>query len=155
LFLGRPGAGFTLMELVVVIAIVAVLSIVALSQTQTYATRGFYDRLLSQVSYARKAAVGQRRAVCVHLEVNQSRLFYPDGAGVCPGATGVRGPDGAAPFTVAVPAGTTVNAATFQFNGEGNYLLANGTAAAAALAINLSGDDSFQITIEPVTGYVR
>ena len=145
------------MELVVVIAIVAVLSIVAFSRTQTFATRGFYDRLLAQVSYARKAAVGQRRAICVYLAADQSRLFYPDAGGTCPVApgTGVRGPDGAAPFTVAVPAGTTVDVATFQFNGEGNYLLAHGTAAAAALAINLSGDDAFQITIEPVTGYVR
>ena len=107
----------SLLELVVIIVIIGVLSIFVAARMRTTVeqTRAFYDQLLSQVQYARKVAVAQRRATCVHIDAAQSRLFYSNAAGnACPAATGVSAPTGEVPFTVPIPAGTTATAAVFH-----------------------------------------
>ncbi len=108
-------------------------------------TRGFYDELLSQVQYARKLAIAQRRSVFVRIDAAQSLLCY-NAAGEC---SGVAGPNGAAPFTVGIPTGVTVTAATVEFDGLGRY------PAAGPLTITVTGDGSLTFTVEHDTGYVR
>jgi len=139
--------GFTLAELIAVILIVAVISVIALSRLPggVATTRGFYDELLSQVQYARKAAVAQRRSVFVRISAAQSLLCY-NAAGAC---AGVVAPSGAVPFTVTVPAGVTVAPATLEFDGLGRYV------AAAPLTVVVAGDGNLQFTVEHETGYVR
>ena len=139
--------GFTLAELIAVILIVAVISLIALSRLPGgfATTRGFHDELLSQVQYARKAAVAQRRSVFVRIDAAQSLLCY-NAAGAC---AGVVAPNGAVPFAVAVPAGVTVTPATFEFDGLGRY------PAAAPLTVAVAGDGNLQFTVEHETGYVR
>jgi MSHA pilin protein MshC len=87
--------GFTVVELVLVIVIVSILSAFVMTRFAGgfASTRGFYDELLAQVSYARKAAVAQRRAVFVRIDGAQSELCY-NGAGAC---AGVSSPTGQSP----------------------------------------------------------
>src|SRR3970040_1806517 len=61
------GAGFSLPELVVVIVVVAVIAAVAAPRLSrgTYDTLGYSHRIEAALQAARKAAVAQRRTVCV------------------------------------------------------------------------------------------
>ena len=145
--------GFTLIELVVIIVIVGVLSIfVGTRMTGSVErTRAYYDELLSQVQYARKVAVAQRRAVFVLVEPTQSRLCY-----VADCSNGVASPTGEVPFRVAVPSGVTVAPnPTFQFDALGRPRNNLGALIGAQLVLGVTGDGSYQILIEQETGYVR
>ena len=120
-------------------------------------TRGFYDQLLSQVQYARKVAVAQRRAVCVHIGAAQSSLFYSNALGnACPATTGVAAPTGGAPFTLAVPDGVSpLTPVTFQFDALGRYRDPGGGETTAPLVVSVAGDGNYQLTVQHETGYVR
>jgi MSHA pilin protein MshC len=146
-------SGFTLAELVTVLAIAAVIAVFAAPRlVGTFAsTRGFYDRLISQLTYARKAAIAQRRQICAVITSTQSSIVY--GGASC-SATGVNGPTGSA-FTLSVPSGITVTNTTFQFDALGRYLDSAGVLATSNLAIAVSGDGSYTITVERDTGYVH
>jgi MSHA pilin protein MshC len=152
-------SGFSLVELVVIIVIVGIISIVASAGISGSATqtRGFYDELLSQVQFARKVAVAQRRPVCVHIGAAQSSLFYSNALGnACPATAGVGAPTGGVPFTVTVPAAVTpLNPVTFQFDALGRYRDQVGGATAAPLVVSVAGDGDYQLTIQHETGYVR
>jgi MSHA pilin protein MshC len=150
--------GFTIVELVVIIVIVGVISIFVSARLSgsVEQTRAFYDELLTQVQFARKVAVAQRRAVFVRIAGAQSRLCYSkDGA--CTGTDAVASPRGAAPFAVAVPSGVTLTpaAVTFQFDALGRYRDLDGVAATAQLALSVAGDGNYQFLVEHETGYVR
>ena len=145
-------------ELIAVIVVIGVLSAVATARISDglWTTRGFYDQVLSQVQYGRKAAVAQRRAVFVRLDGGQSRLCY-SAAGACSGADGVASPTGAVPFSVAVPAGVALNSAApvFQFDALGRYRDSTGAATAAPLLVSVVGSDTLTFTVEHETGYVH
>jgi MSHA pilin protein MshC len=139
-----------------VIVVVGIISVFAMGRvTGGFATtRSVYDQLLSQVQYARKTAVAQRRAVFVRINAAQSRLCYSAG-GACTGADGVTSPSGEVPFQVAVTPGVTVTAATFQFDALGRYRDSAGAATTTPLVISVNGDGNIQFTIEHDTGYVH
>lgn len=117
-------------------------------------TRGVYDELLSQVQYARKAAIAHRRPVFVRIGAADSRLCY-SAAGTCTGNDGVAGPTGGVPFTVVIPAGIAVSMGAFQFDALGRYRDAAGAPTAAPLVVTVTGDGTLQFTVEHDTGYVR
>ena len=144
--------GFTIVELIVILTIVGILAAFVSTRMSTSVeqTRAVYDQLLTQVQYARKTAVAQRRPVFVRIEATESRLCY-EAAGAC---TGVASPTGEVPFRVAIPAPVTATAVTFQFDGLGRPRTAGGVLAAQQ-TINISGDGSHQFLIEQETGYVR
>lgn len=139
--------GFSLAELVAVILIVAILSAVAVARFRDgfAQTRGFHDQLLSQVQYARKVAVAQRRSVFVRIDAAQSVLCY-NAAGAC---VGVASPSGEVPFALAIPSGINVTPAGIEFDGLGRY------PAAGPLVVAVTGDETLQFTVEHETGYVR
>ena len=119
-------------------------------------TRAFYDELRSQVQFARKVAIAQRRVVCVHIGATQAQLFYATPAGdACPAAAGVPGPRGDVPFSVQMPSGTGVPATTFQFDPLGRYRAADGTATTMPLVLNVAGEGSYQVSVQHETGYVQ
>lgn len=61
-------SGFTLLELIVIIGIIGILAVVALprlQQDEGFKQRAFHDQTLAALRYAQKAAIAQRRTVCV------------------------------------------------------------------------------------------
>lgn len=126
------------------ILVVSVLSVFAVARFSGgfATTRGFYDELLSQVQYARKVAIAQRRPVFVRIDGAQSQLCY-NAVGAC---TGVASPTGGVPFTLTVPSGVVVAPAMVAFDGLGRY------PAPGPLTLTV-GD--LQFTVEHETGYVR
>ena len=139
------------------IVIVGIISVVATARISTgfAETRGLYDKLLSQVQYAHKAAVAQRRAVFVRIDAAQSRLCY-SAAGTCTAGDAVASPTGDVPFSVAIPATIAVNpAVTFQFDSAGRYRTSAGAATITPLVITVTGDGTLQFTVEHDTGFVH
>jgi MSHA pilin protein MshC len=150
--------GFSMIELIAVILVIGIISIVATARISSGVAdaRATYDRLLSQMQYARKAAIAQRRAVCVHVAPAQSQLFYSNAAGnACPAATGVAAPTGEVPFTVAATGGVALAAGVspFQFDALGRYRDAAGAATAAPNLLGVTG--GLQFSVEHDTGYVH
>jgi len=151
-------SGFTLVELVATLIIVGVLAVVAMPrffERQTFDARAFSDQTLSILRYAQKAAVAQRRTVCV--------AFSPANAvpatitltvastfdGNCD--TDLTGPNRAAPYMITAPVGISFSA--LNPNVTSNSFSPLGQAGIGQ-TIQVSGAPNI-ITIERETGYVR
>lgn len=65
----RRARGFTLVELVMILIILGILAIFAMPRLDKniFEQRAFHDQFKAALQYARKAAVAQRRYVCVTL----------------------------------------------------------------------------------------
>lgn len=150
--------GFSLTELIAILVVVGIISVFATSRIGTGSAnvRSCYDQLLSQVQYARKVAIAQRRAIFVRIDAAQSRLCY-SAAGACTTNDAVAGPGGDVPFRVGFPAGVAVapGVAVFQFDSLGRYRTAAGGATATPNVVSVTGEGGLQFSIEHDTGYVR
>lgn len=146
--------GFTQVELIAAIIILGILAAVAIprfANRTTFDARGFYDGSLAALHYAQKSAVAQRRQVCVTFTAVTLTLTVDAAfsAGGC--ALNLTGPDGTAPYTVAVPAG----AAGVAFNPvPANFVFFPSGAASVAQAVSVSGMAGRVITVDAVTGNV-
>jgi prepilin-type N-terminal cleavage/methylation domain-containing protein len=74
----RSLAGFTLVELIVVIVLVGILSVVAMPRffDKTFDEAGFHDGVKAAVQHARRTAVASRRFVCVNVTVGTGAAGY-------------------------------------------------------------------------------
>lgn len=150
----RPTAGFTVLELVVVIAVIGVLALVALPRLSGLAgfdEVGYRDRVRSTIEYARKAAVAQRRNVQVSLAAGSVTVKIdsdiPEGALantfdrnlVLPGSNS---------HTFSAPSGVSLSPAptTLVFDAQGQP--------SASGSFTVTGS-SAPIVVEAVTGYVH
>lgn len=140
-------AGFTLVELITVLVLVGILAVAALPRffdQNVFASRGFLDETMAQLRYAQKAAVAQRRDVCVAL----------GGAGVALNIAAAAGAGAACNTALALPnpprggAGLTASVAAFRFRADGS------TDQAADITLNVAGATA-TITIDRLTGHVR
>jgi len=69
--------GFTLVELIMVIVMMGVLAVFAaprLFDSTDFYARGFHDETMALLRYAQKAAVAQRRLVCVSLTLPEPAM---------------------------------------------------------------------------------
>jgi len=144
-------SGFTLVELIAVMIIIAVLAVAALPrlfERQTFDARGFSDGTLAMLRYAQKAAIAERRRVCVDFSANtvSLRVAGAPGASVCDAP--LSGPDGKEQYTIAAKGGIAFAPvpAGFSFTALGQ--------ASAAATIRISGSAT-TITVEKETGYVH
>ncbi len=147
--------GFTLVEVVVVMIIVGILAVVVLPRFVDrlgFDTRGFADQLRSALGLARKAAVAQRRNVCVAFTASSVSATQASAAGqASPCVQPLVDPATGAALALAAPVGVTLAASsgiTFSALGEPLGALANVT-------ITVSGDGSQLITVEQGTGHVH
>ncbi|MGQ5525041.1 GspH/FimT family pseudopilin [Chitinimonas sp. PSY-7] len=140
--------GFTLVELAITLVVMAILLAVLaprLFDTSQFATRGFADRLIANLRFARELAIAQRAPVYVRLSASQVQ-FCLDSA--CTQAA--TGADGTTPFVMAIPDGLTLaTTSNFSFDGLG------ATSLGSTLSVSLVGDQVVLITVEADTGYVH
>ncbi len=166
----RMARGFTLIELIMVIVILGVLAVFAaprIFNSNDFYARGFHDETLSILRYAQKAAVAQRRMVCVGFDTtttpNTAVLTMEDTATTptvnC--TVNLVGPTGNSPATITARSGTgyaaiktgTASVTGLIFNGLGQPVSVTRTALIDSTTIDITNAAS--ITVEAGTGYVH
>lgn len=111
--------GFTLVELVVTLIIVGILAAFVAPRffgTHGFEERGFYDETLFALRFAQKAAIAQRRLVCVEFPNDKTvrlRIASANPAAACD--TNLTGPDGTTPYTIDATADTKYRNADVKF----------------------------------------
>lgn len=138
--------GFTLVELITVMVLIGVLAVVALPRLfdrRDFDARGFFDQSKATLRYAQKAAIAQRRTVCVAFAANGVALTMAGAANSAACDTAL-----ILPFQPVAGAGLNASVAGFQFTSLG------GTDQAADVTATVAGATG-TITVDRVTGYVR
>lgn len=141
--------GFTLVELVVtmiILTIMAVAIVPRFANRQAFDARGFYDQAKAAVEFARKAAIAERRNVCVGIAAGTLTLTRGTAFGAACTAPLINPATGAA-FSLAAPAGVTLatTATNFTFDALGS----------TPAAVTITVDGTRLIVVEAETGYVR
>lgn len=157
--MGRSGLqlGFTLIELIMVIVMLGVLAVFAVPRifdSGDFYARGFHDETLALLRYAQKAAIAQRRTVCVTFTSNTASLTMATTASTfnCATATALAGPNGTS--TITARSGVTYRSlpTDFNFNGLGEPITATGAAMAKQ---NIQIGNVSDVIVETSTGYVH
>lgn len=159
--------GFTLIELVMVIVMLGVLAVFAaprLFNSSDFYARGFHDEAISLLRYGQKAAIAQRRTVCVTFDNTPGnvsvRLSMASVAATLNCAvssdTALPGPSGAGAAVVQARTGVVFdgNPSNFNFDGLGRPIASNGGTPMVTQTLHVSGA-SPSIVIEAATGYVH
>ena len=158
--------GFTMIELVMVIVLLGILAVVAaprmFNSTEFYA-RGFHDETLALLRYAQKAAIAQRRTVCVAFSAPapaSATLSIASTAGASACNTSLSGPNKSCDGGPTGPTGCinarsdvsySTNPTTLSFNGLGQPV-------ATSLVVQVANNGTAiasMVTIEAETGYVH
>lgn len=156
--------GFTLIELIMVVVMLGVLAVFAAPKVFNagdFNARGLRDETLAMLRYAQKAAIGQRRMVCVAFNTGSTphsavlTLESPTLTTtplVC--NANLVGPKGESPATITAKSGASyVSAPAIIFDGLGQPVSTARVALASNLLITFTNAPS--ITVEAGTGYIH
>ena len=156
-------SGFTILELIAVIAILGVLSVVIMPTAsnvsgKVFYARGFHDETLALLRFGQKAAIAQRRTVCVNFSGKTSvtlKIAATSAALDC--KTDLQGPKSGSNTGASIIAMSGVAYTTtpqnFNFDGLGQPVDALG--ALVGIQTIKVGNAAKMITVEPVTGYTH
>ena len=167
----NPQRGFTLVELITIMVVIGILGAVAgprFFDRSVFDSRGFHDTVICTLRYAQKAAIAQRRLVCVTFP-SATRMTLNTAANFTDAAcnTDLKSPSGSYPlqdpsnplsprmttYTVDAPTNVTLSGnGNFNFNAQGIPINAL-SIPTASQSISVSG--ASQITVEAGTGYVH
>lgn len=159
-------AGFTLIELVMTLVVVGILAVFAVGRMDfvpTFEQRGVRDKLIAGLAYARKAAVGQRRNVCVAIAAGtvtftlDTRTPETAGAAACNGSSSVPlalpSPDrdcGGGVSAICSRANTAIaGGSAFLFDAQG------AASATVVFTVTVPGQPATTVTVNAQTGYVN
>ena len=150
--------GFTLVELIIVIILVGALAVFVaprLLSISDFNVRGLHDETLGLLRYAQKAAVAQRRTVCVAFSASGVTLTIAAAAGSLACGVNLVGPRGDSPGSISGRSGAGYASvpADFKFDALGQPRNAAGTVLGAQ-TIQVAGAAN-TITVEGATGYVH
>jgi len=147
---------------IVILGVLAVFAAPRILNTDDFKARGFHDETLSLLRYAQKAAIAQRRTVCVTFDTTMPQhtakltMENPTLSTtplVC--NANLTGPKGDSPGTITAPSGVTYSAASnMAFDGLGQPVNTSRTALSAATTVQIA-NSSKTITVEASTGYVH
>jgi MSHA pilin protein MshC len=139
----------------VITGVLAVAVIPRFFNRQDFQDKGFYDETLAVLRYAQKAAIAQRRTVCVVFTSNTVTLTIASAANSGNCNTALVGPTGAIPFIVTGRGTATFSTtpANFKFNSLGQPLAANDSVLTTKQTITVLRIGSIQVEAE--TGYVH
>lgn len=157
--------GFTLIELIMVMVMLGVLAVFAaprIFNSGDFYARGFHDETLGLLRYAQKAAIAQRRMVCVKfdkLSTPNTLVLTLENPNLAPAAVvcnvNLTGPKGESPAKVSAKSGVTyISGLDFIFNGLGQPV----DSTRAALSVNRTiqvSNAANTITVEAGTEYVH
>lgn len=150
---GKRAAGFTLLELIVVIILIGILSVAVvprMTNTQSLSNHGFSDQLKAAVGFARKSAVASRRNVCVIFGAANVSIRRAAAAGAGTACTlALINPATGSAYALVPPSGVTVASTTptliFGALGSAN----------ADTTVTLTGDATQGFVVVGSTGYVQ
>lgn len=150
-----PDAGFTLVELIMVLVIVGILASVAMprfARRDLYDVAGFAEDARGVLRYAQKTAIAQHRSVSVNLDATgRSIKACFDSAYPC--ASPIPDPSGGAALSLTPVSGvafaTTVAQLTFDWRGS-----PNGTGATLTISPT-AGGSTIAVSVDADTGYVQ
>lgn len=155
--------GFTLVELITIIVLLGILAAVAAPrffERSVFDSRGFNDQVMATLRYAQKAAIAQRRFVCVDFTANSVALRYGPTNACTLGA--LTGPSGGVYSVTSNNASFSPVPAGFSFDCLGRprdvttAATCGDTAGVLTIAPTISvATYGTSITVERETGYVH
>jgi prepilin-type N-terminal cleavage/methylation domain-containing protein len=111
--------GFTTIELIVVMTVMAVLAVPRLTDRGALQERGARDQLRALLAYSRKMAITQQRDVCVLAAAGAVRAVYAPGGACAPGQP-LADPAGGGALRLDLPPGVTLGGAPLvRFSARG------------------------------------
>jgi len=141
---------------IVILGVLAVYAAPRMFNSNDFYARGFHDETLGLLRYAQKAAIAQRRTVCVTFTSTTATLTISANPSTfdCATPAALTGPNGSP--TIKAWTGVTYNTTTpplnFNFDGLGRPIDDSGAAMATQ---NIKIDNAADVVVEASTGYVH